>query len=84
MFALPPKAVREEKTPNSREKTNVSRVTPNILPCCIHHDGPVPVSRRYWNPIRDEGNDGKCLLIALCFFLYIAFCVWEVIWNVIP
>ncbi len=30
--------------------------TPNLLPCCIHHDGPANVTRRYWNPVIGEGR----------------------------
>ncbi|KAL1955296.1 hypothetical protein VTO42DRAFT_8828 [Malbranchea cinnamomea] len=61
MFALPPRAKdvnsnsAEAETPWSQTPT----VTPNILPCRIQHDGPVPVSRRYWNPIQDEGNEDQ-------------------------
>ncbi|KAL8913831.1 MAG: hypothetical protein Q9171_001435 [Xanthocarpia ochracea] len=30
---------------------------PNLLPCRIHHDGPVNASRRYWAPEQDkDGN----------------------------
>ncbi|KAL3467416.1 ribonuclease H2 non-catalytic subunit-domain-containing protein [Aspergillus heterothallicus] len=28
--------------------------TPNILPCRIHHEGPVGALNRYWNPVTDE------------------------------
>lgn len=31
--------------------------TPNILPCRIHHDGPVEASPRYWAP--ETAKDGK-------------------------
>ncbi|GBF65098.1 ribonuclease H2 subunit C [Trichophyton mentagrophytes] len=34
-------------------------VSMNILPCRIHHDGPVEVSKRYWNPVNDGGADNK-------------------------
>ncbi|OJD19394.1 hypothetical protein AJ78_00664 [Emergomyces pasteurianus Ep9510] len=33
-----------------------SSITPNILPCRIHHDGPVHISSRYWKPVFDDGN----------------------------
>lgn len=37
--------------------TSASAVcTPNILPCRIHHDGPVEVSERYWNPVKDDNG----------------------------
>lgn len=32
------------------------KVLPNILPCRIHHDGPVDISERYWSP---EVNAGE-------------------------
>jgi len=35
------------------DKTSV-----NILPCCINHDGPTKVTRRYWQP-RVEANKIK-------------------------
>ncbi|KAK0944200.1 hypothetical protein LTR29_004332 [Friedmanniomyces endolithicus] len=25
-------------------------LTPNILPCTIHHNGPLKITKRYWNP----------------------------------
>jgi ribonuclease H2 subunit C len=30
--------------------------TPNIIPCRVHHDGPVEVSKRYWNPVKDDNG----------------------------
>ncbi|KAJ5674249.1 Ribonuclease H2 subunit C [Penicillium macrosclerotiorum] len=30
------------------------RVTPNILPCRINHDGPIDSSERFWAPVTDE------------------------------
>lgn len=32
------------------------KCVPNILPCRIHHDGPVKASKRYWDPKVE--NDG--------------------------
>ncbi|KAK5731200.1 hypothetical protein LTR15_001139 [Elasticomyces elasticus] len=26
------------------------RLTPNILPCTIHHNGPLKIAKRYWTP----------------------------------
>lgn len=34
------------------------KITPNILPCRIRHDGPVAVSKRYWDPIFDGEKEG--------------------------
>lgn len=37
--------------------TSASAVcTPNILPCRVHHDGPVEISKRYWNPVKDDNG----------------------------
>ncbi|KAI7156049.1 hypothetical protein KC349_g6515, partial [Hortaea werneckii] len=30
---------------------------PNILPCSIHHSGPIKVSKRYWSPKTTTGHD---------------------------
>ena len=33
------------------------KLTPHVLPCTIHHNGPLNVSKRYWNPKRsDDGS----------------------------
>ncbi|KAI5291636.1 hypothetical protein KEM54_002566 [Ascosphaera aggregata] len=33
-----------------RKETANNTVLANILPCRIHHDGPVDISERYWQP----------------------------------
>ncbi|CRG90590.1 scavenger mRNA-decapping enzyme DcpS [Talaromyces islandicus] len=33
--------------------------TPNVLPCKVHHDGPVELSQRYWKPVTDEKDDNR-------------------------
>ena len=40
-------------------------VSMNILPCRIHHDGPVEVSKRYWNPVRDGGSDNSMYILNI-------------------
>ncbi|PGH01521.1 ribonuclease H2 subunit C [Blastomyces parvus] len=50
MFAI---QLPKNKTDSHQEN---SSITPNILPCRIHHDGPVEISTRYWNPVVDESN----------------------------
>ncbi|KAI5292990.1 hypothetical protein KEM55_007374, partial [Ascosphaera atra] len=35
-------------------------VVPNIMPCRIHHDGPVDISERYWNPELNQGEGEEC------------------------
>ncbi|KAK5117381.1 hypothetical protein LTR62_005999 [Meristemomyces frigidus] len=36
----------------SLPRTNlpIQSLTPNILPCHLHHNGPTGISKRYWNP----------------------------------
>ena len=41
----------------SRSRRQPSRVSANILPCKIHHDGQVNASKRYWDP--RKGDDGS-------------------------
>ncbi|KAF3483031.1 RNA exonuclease 4 [Arthroderma uncinatum] len=55
---------QEEKPSHSQSQINNSHtpaatVTTNILPCRIHHDGPVNVSSRHWNPVSDTTTDGE-------------------------
>ena len=41
----------------SKPKDGVQKqCTPNILPCRIHHDGPVDASPRYWAPETAKGQ----------------------------
>ncbi|KAL4957997.1 ribonuclease H2 non-catalytic subunit-domain-containing protein [Aspergillus filifer] len=49
MFAIQPKQQTSES-----EGESVGNCTPNILPCRIHHDGPVNSIDRYWKPVADE------------------------------
>ncbi|KAK0512036.1 hypothetical protein JMJ35_005164 [Cladonia borealis] len=44
------------KLPSPPSDTS-KRSTPHLLPCCIHHNGPVDATPRYWNPVISE--DGK-------------------------
>lgn len=37
--------------------------TPNILPCRIHHDGPVDASPRYWAPETAKGQSSVASLL---------------------
>jgi ribonuclease H2 subunit C len=48
MFAIQSQKSREsdDSPPNT--------CTPNILPCRIHHDGPVDSLERYWTPLPNE------------------------------
>ena len=43
------------KVTNSENRFQ-KRCTPNILPCRIHHDGPVDASPRYWAPETAKGQ----------------------------
>lgn len=41
------------QTPKPTPKDKALQYTPNIIPCRIHHDGPID-SDRYWTPTKDE------------------------------
>ncbi|KAM5445663.1 hypothetical protein MaudCBS49596_007309 [Microsporum audouinii] len=53
----------QEKPSNSQPQINNSHtpvtVSANILPCRIHHDGPIEVSSRHWNPVFDAATEEK-------------------------
>ncbi|KAK3716150.1 hypothetical protein LTR37_006595 [Vermiconidia calcicola] len=38
--------------------TSAKKITPNVLPCAIKHNGPVKTHARYWSPAHDD-NDAK-------------------------
>ncbi|KAJ5179065.1 Ribonuclease H2 subunit C [Penicillium capsulatum] len=42
--------------PTSGSNTDAStlKLTPNVLPCRIHHDGPIDSPERFWAPATDE------------------------------
>lgn len=45
----------------SDDDTATPQLTPNILPCRIHHDGPVDSVDRFWVPVTDaKGIEGPC------------------------
>ncbi|KAL2817386.1 ribonuclease H2 non-catalytic subunit-domain-containing protein [Aspergillus granulosus] len=48
MFSIQPRQSTESNSQDSKS------YTPNILPCRIHHDGPVESIDRYWTPVPDE------------------------------
>ncbi|KAH6676597.1 putative ribonuclease H2 subunit C [Halenospora varia] len=33
-----------------KSKSHKGKCTPNVLPCRVHHNGPVNASKRYWEP----------------------------------
>lgn len=35
------------------------KLTPNILPCSIHHSGPIPTHKRYWGPSPPDNNGAR-------------------------
>ncbi|KAM3424037.1 hypothetical protein BST61_g11412 [Cercospora zeina] len=35
---------------SSSPKQKPKPLQPNILPCQIHHSGPIPIAQRHWNP----------------------------------
>ncbi|CEL04435.1 hypothetical protein ASPCAL05565 [Aspergillus calidoustus] len=49
MFAL-----QQPQQPSESNLESFKSYTPNILPCRIHHDGPVNSLDRYWSPVPDE------------------------------
>ncbi|OJJ57875.1 hypothetical protein ASPSYDRAFT_90069 [Aspergillus sydowii CBS 593.65] len=50
MFALQPKP----QGTDTKDNEPLGNCTPNILPCRIHHDGPVKSLNRHWMPVADE------------------------------
>lgn len=36
--------------------TRTPNLTPNLLPCKIHHSGPIKVSKRYWSPTTNPAD----------------------------
>lgn len=53
MFALQPK----QQGTDTKDNESLRNCTPNILPCRIHHDGPVKSLNRYWMPIADDKGE---------------------------
>ncbi|KAK2034541.1 ribonuclease H1/H2 small subunit [Colletotrichum zoysiae] len=43
----------------SNESDEKSKAVANLLPCRIHHDGPIGDANAFWNPVQSE--DGKPL-----------------------
>lgn len=39
-----------------RSNGSAAKTTPNLLPCRIHHDGPVGSADSYWMPSTDSGS----------------------------
>ncbi|PYI02552.1 ribonuclease H2 subunit C [Aspergillus sclerotiicarbonarius CBS 121057] len=54
MFAIQP-----AQKSSSDNETSTDQFTPNILPCRIHHDGPVNSLNRYWTPLTDENDQNQ-------------------------
>ncbi|GAB1736711.1 hypothetical protein NU219Hw_g8328t1 [Hortaea werneckii] len=44
MLAIKPSPPKPHQAPQPK------RLHPNILPCSIHHSGPIKISKRYWSP----------------------------------
>ncbi|QIW99739.1 hypothetical protein AMS68_005257 [Peltaster fructicola] len=40
-----------------KQSSEQRKLTPNVLPCSIRHDGPVSVDKRYWNPISNSKDE---------------------------
>ncbi|CAG8921414.1 unnamed protein product [Penicillium salamii] len=41
----------------SEKDNSILHYTPNIIPCRVHHDGPVESLDRYWLPLKDEKDN---------------------------
>ncbi|KAJ5234297.1 Ribonuclease H2 subunit C [Penicillium citrinum] len=50
-------AFQASKQDSTSEKTSAETYDPNILPCRIHHDGPVESAGRFWAPKTDEKDN---------------------------
>ena len=46
-------AIQSSKATSEKDESTV-QYTPNIIPCRVHHDGPVDSLDRYWMPVNDE------------------------------
>jgi hypothetical protein len=56
----------QNESQDSNATSPSDNCTPNIIPCKIHHDGPLETPKRYWNPIQDD--DGKRFFFQLLLF----------------
>lgn len=43
-------------TTESKTDSSTPKLTPNILPCRIHHDGPIESPARFWTPVTTDGK----------------------------
>ncbi|KAI9045056.1 putative 3'-5' exonuclease [Aspergillus affinis] len=50
-------AIQSQPRSGSETEKTANTCTPNILPCRIHHDGPVRSLKRYWEPVSDEKDE---------------------------
>ena len=50
MYAIQPSS----KATQSEKDDLTLQCTPNIIPCRIHHDGPIDSLDRYWTPVKEE------------------------------
>lgn len=54
-----------------KEATSKPKVTANLLPCRIHHDGPIDPATPYWKPQEAEGMRPIFILLTSCIFVLI-------------
>ncbi|KAJ5929254.1 Ribonuclease H2 subunit C [Penicillium verhagenii] len=40
-----------------KDESSAPQVTPNILPCQVHHDGPIASYNRFWTPVADAKDN---------------------------
>ncbi|KAL1965015.1 hypothetical protein VTN77DRAFT_6215 [Rasamsonia byssochlamydoides] len=57
MLAL--RSAQDKSADDNKSSMSSAFCTPNILPCRVHHDGPVEVSKRYWNPVKDDNGNAQ-------------------------
>lgn len=47
---IPSTMLALQPSPNTTTSPPLKTTTPNLLPCKIQHNGPIPTPRRYWSP----------------------------------
>lgn len=56
-----------------KSKSHKGKCTPNVLPCRVHHNGPVNASKRYWEP-RTTSSKKASILPLPCTLTYPLIC----------
>ena len=61
MYAFQPDL---QSVPQQKDNASAPQYTPNILPCRIHHDGPIDTVGRFWEPVADEKGIQRNVALA--------------------